>query len=166
MDWTGIAAHIVLYLLGLVGAGVGVAVTNFINQRTKGVKNAILSDLLGMVSQAAGDAVNATYQTAVNDLKAASADGKLTAEEARAAAGHALESAWAALAADAKADLAKFFGGAAGAQKVVAQAVESKVAQAKAAGVDAPSAKVQALAPDQKQKVLDQARVQLGLSVK
>jgi len=166
MDWTGIAGQIILYLLGLIVGSAGIAVTRFINARTKGVKNGILSNLLGMVAQAAGDAVNATFQTAVNDLKAANADGKLTAEEAKAAAAHAARSAWDALAADAKADLGKLFGGAGAAQAVVAQAVESKVAQAKAAGIAQPSASVASATPEQKQRAIDAAHVQLGLSVR
>lgn len=165
-DWTGIVTHIVLYLLGLVGAGIGAAVTRWLMARTKGVHNDTLRSLLGMVDTAVGDAVNATYQTAVNDLKAASADGKLTAEEAKAALTHSVEAAWASLVADAKKDLSKLFGGVQPAKAALAQIAESKVAQAKAAGVAKASANVQALAPEQKQKVLDQARVQLGLSVK
>ena len=165
MDWTGITTHVILYLLGLVGAGIGLKVTQFLDQKTKGVKNDALRSLLAMVDQAAGDAVNATYQTAVNDLKAANADGKLTPEEAKAAFTHSVQAAWGAIVADAKADLAKFFGGAAGAQAVVGQAVESKVASAKVSGVATPNAKVAQASPEQKAKAAAAARVQLGLSV-
>ena len=165
MDWTGIVGHILLYLLGLVGGGIGIAVTRFLEQKTQGVKNDTIRGLLAMVDQAAGDAVNATYQTAVNDLKAANADGKLTAEEAKAAFTHSVHAAWAAIVADAKKDLASLFGGTGGALQKVGAAVESKVAVAKVSGVATPTAKVAAGTPEQKAKAAAAARVQLGLSV-
>lgn len=165
MNWTGAVGHIILYLLGLVGGGIGIAVTRFLDQKTQGVKNDTIRGLLGMVDQAAGDAVNATYQTAVNDLKAANADGKLTAEEAKAAFTHSVRAAWNAIVKDAQGDLAKLFGGVAGAHAVVGQAVESKVATAKTNGVATPNPKIAAMGDAQKAKAAAAARVQLGLSV-
>lgn len=166
MDWLSIAGQIILVILGLVGTGIGTKLTSFLTARTSHVKAQWLQTLLGLVDKAAGDAVNATYNTIVNDLKAANADGKLTAAEAEAAAKHALSMAWASLTKDAQADLASFFGGTAQAQSVVGTAVEAKVANAKTSSVATPTATVASATQDQKQKAIDAAHAALGLSVK
>ncbi|MGB4716453.1 MAG: hypothetical protein WBH42_03605 [Bacillota bacterium] len=90
MTWNDIALQAVQALMPVVVAalvaliGYGVA---YLRKQTEKIDNEIVQQALwaalGEAEQVAKDAVYATNQVLVDKLKAASADGKLTEEEAR-----------------------------------------------------------------------------------
>jgi len=160
---------IVPILLTLAGSFTTWAIAHLptlVRSLTARVKNATLHTALAALGQAATDAVHELLQTSINDLKAARSDGKLTADEVKAAKDAAVRAAWGAITSDMRAAIAKGLGGLEGALGVTGQKVESAIAQAKAAGVASPNPKVASLQPDQKAKAIELARTQLGLATR
>lgn len=90
MDWNDIVLQLVQYLVPAIG-GLLVALLGYLvaylSKQTKKVNNELLRAILdGAKDEAhsvAYDAIMATQQKLVDDLKAAAEDGKLTKEEAR-----------------------------------------------------------------------------------
>lgn len=90
MNWNDIVLQLVQYLVPAIG-GLLVALLGYLvaylSKQTKKVNNELLRAILdGAKDEAhsvAYDAIMATQQKLVDDLKAAAEDGKLTKEEAR-----------------------------------------------------------------------------------
>lgn len=101
-------------LLTLASAAIGylsVLLSGFLKRAAANQENQLVAKALEMVGSMAVTAVAETAQTAVKQLKAAHADGKLTREEAQAALAFAASRVWATLGAQARDTLLKQSGG-------------------------------------------------------
>lgn len=96
---------VVLSVAGTILSGVLVKGLQFLSAKTAAVKNEKLRGVLDLVAQLAFQKVRQLFQEAIEALKLASADGKLTPEEAKAAGATAVKELWEALPEVAKAIL-------------------------------------------------------------
>lgn len=111
-------------------AWVGTALRTFLVNLAANQKNEAFKKLLEVVAETASTAVREIAQTAVNDLKAAHEDGKLTKAEAMAALQAAKDRAWSILSQQIKDQLLAIVGGSVQAAKdtFLTPAVEAEVA--------------------------------------
>jgi len=109
--------------LAVLGSGV-------LKRAAQNQENQLVARALDLVGQTAVTAVAETAQTAVQQLKAAHADGKLTREEANAALAYAASRVWATIGKQARETLAQQAGGdsKAAIDAFVKPAVEQQVA--------------------------------------
>ena len=105
---------------------------DWLKERAAETENALLAGVLGMVANQAAIAVQHVAQTAVDNLKAASADGKLHPADAREALRAAVWEVWSSLGDRARDVLASEYGSLDAALKnVIEPAVEAKVRESK-----------------------------------
>ena len=135
---------------------------DFFDARAKNEKNATIKTVFDHLGHLASIAVSEVSQTAVDALKAAAEDGKLTAEEGRAALTAAVKRTWQLLGAEARGLLTDLAGGseANAMEHVVKPVVEAAVRAQKVASPN-PSSKPKDAAIAARDAALAQAR--LGL---
>lgn len=131
------------------------AIRGFLEAR---VDNETVRRVLDEVTRAVEVAVKETAQIAVNDLKAAASDGKLTREEAVAALNKAVASAWGSLTQQARERLLGELGSEAAVHKFLESQVEAELAVVKALPKAAPI-----VDEGERAKVVGAARGRLGL---
>lgn len=142
----------------LAGAAAG-----WIRKAAASQQNELVKRVLEIVAVTAATAVANIAQTAINDLKRAREDGKLTREEAQAALKLASEQVWAAIGQAARDALLAAVGGSAATaiDTYVKPAVEAEVLALEALGAT-PAEKV--VKPEDRDRVIRLARSRLALS--
>lgn len=124
----------VITLLGGVLTWAAAQLSSFLRARAKATENELMRSVLTMVADQAGIAVESVAQRAVNKLKAAAADGRLTAEDALLALRAAVEEVWESIGKQAQEALVKEHGSEEEAKRqVIEPAIEAKVLESKVA---------------------------------
>lgn len=152
-------------LLTLASAAVAYlasAAAGWIRRAAAGQQNELVKKILELVANTAATAVASIAQTAINDLKRAREDGRLTREEAAAALKLASEQVWAAIGQAARDALLAAVGGSAATaiDKYIKPAVEAEVLALEALGAT-PAEPI--TDPADREKVVRLARSRLAL---
>jgi hypothetical protein len=153
-----IIAPVIVTLLAGAVTWLGVQASTLVRTQAAKVKNDTVARVLEVLGVAATTAVTAIAQTAVNKLKANSADGRLTPEEAQAALQAARDQAWATIGKEGRQALVALVGSQSAAlQKIVEPAIERAVAETKGLANETVSS------PERREGELRLARARLGL---
>lgn len=155
-----ILVPLLLAVLTAAGTWLATNAVAWVKAKAKEANNQILANAFGFLGQTAAVAVTELTQTTVSHLKAAREDGKLTADEARAAFTAAVERTWQLIGRETRNLLTGEAGSEQAAKEtIVGPVVEQMVAATKNEGSAAPPR-----TQEQAAKEVALARARLGLA--